>query len=40
MFWRWPDEYRARIRDGVAPWFKAKLPKWQMPQRVEKDEAL
>jgi len=37
-FWRWPQEYRSSIRDGVPPWFKTKVPKWQVPQRPEKNE--
>jgi len=37
-FWRWPEEYRERIRDGVPPWFKTRVPRWQVPQRAERDE--
>jgi len=36
-FWRWPAEYRRQIRDGVKPWFRAKVPSWKVPQRAEKD---
>ncbi len=36
-FWRWPSEYRSQIRDGVPPWFSSTPPKWQVPQRLEKN---
>lgn len=39
-FWRWPLEYQKAIRDGVSPWFRTKAPRWQVPQRDEKDEAM
>ncbi len=35
-FWRWSEEYKILVRDGVPPWFKRALPRWQVPQRVEK----
>ncbi len=39
-FWRWKKEYRLEIRDGVAPWFRKSVPRWQIPQRLEKDAKL
>jgi hypothetical protein len=38
-FWRWPEECQRVIRDGVPPWFRVKVPRWQVPQRMEKDES-
>ena len=37
LFWRWPREYRATIRDGVKLWIKGPLPEYRVPQRGEKD---
>jgi len=37
-FWRWPEEYREAIWEGVAPWFRTRPPSWKVPQRHEKDE--
>jgi hypothetical protein len=34
-FWRWDDWYRPIIRDGLPPWYKISLPRWQIPQRIE-----
>jgi hypothetical protein len=39
-FWRWCEEYRIQIRDGVPPWFKRRLPRWQVPQRLERNVEL
>jgi hypothetical protein len=39
-FWRWSDEYKRQIRDGVTPWFRKTLPRWQVPQRLERDPEL
>ncbi len=40
LFWRWPEEYRTIIRDGVPPWIKGTLPHYKVPQRNEKDPAI
>jgi hypothetical protein len=37
LFWRWPEDYRLTIRDGVTPWIKGPLPRYLVPQRFEKD---
>jgi hypothetical protein len=39
LFWRWPEDYRHIIRDGVPPWVKGPLPHYTVPQRPEKDQA-
>lgn len=39
-FWRWPEEYRLAVQDGVPPWLSPPLPKWLVPQRAEKDPEL
>jgi hypothetical protein len=36
-FWRWCPEYRSQARDGVTPWVRRELPRWLVPQRVERD---
>jgi hypothetical protein len=36
-FWQWSDEYMKTERDGVVPWMIHPLPRWQVPQRLEKD---
>ena len=38
-FWRWPNEYRVQIRDGLKLWIKNQLPRWQVPQRHESNAA-
>ncbi len=40
LFWRWPEEYRRVIRDGLPPWIKGPLPRYLVPQRAEKDPAI
>jgi len=35
-YWRWPQEYQKQIRDGVPPWLKSAIPKWLVPQQVER----
>jgi hypothetical protein len=40
LFWRWPREYQKTIRDGITPWIKDALPRYMVPQRPEKDDAL
>ncbi len=39
LFWRWPCDYRTKIRDGLPLWTKVNMPKYFVPQRIEKDEA-
>jgi hypothetical protein len=36
LFWRWPEEYRTTIRDGVRLWIKGPLPEYRVPQRGER----
>jgi hypothetical protein len=40
LFWRWPLEYQKTIRNGLPPWFKGTMPRYLVPQRPEKKEAL
>jgi len=40
LFWRWPEEYRETIRDGVKLWIKGPLPEYRVPQRGEKDASI
>ncbi len=40
LFWRWPEEYRKIIRDGLPPWIKGSLPRYLVPQRPEKDPSV
>jgi hypothetical protein len=40
LFWRWPQDYRTIIRDGLPPWIKRAMPRYLVPQRGEKDDAL
>ena len=37
LFWRWPEEYRKVIRDGLPPWIKGSMPRYLVPQRAERD---
>jgi hypothetical protein len=39
-FWRWPEDYFKTARDDVQPWLSLPLPKWLVPQRVERDPHL
>jgi hypothetical protein len=39
LYWRWPAEYRNTIRDGLEIWIRGPKPKFQRPQRPEKDPA-
>jgi len=39
LFWRWPEEYKISIRDGVKLWTKGPLPDNKVLQRGEKDES-
>lgn len=38
LFWRWPEEYKITLRDGLPPWVKGSLPLYKVPQRVEREE--
>jgi hypothetical protein len=38
LFWRWPEEYKIPICDGVRLWIKGPLPQYKAPQRGEKDK--
>jgi hypothetical protein len=31
LFWRWPEEYKIPIWDGVKPWIKGPLPEYPSP---------
>jgi hypothetical protein len=35
LFWRWPEEYLVRIRDGVPVYFQQDPPRNLQPQRGE-----
>lgn len=37
LFWRWPSWYQASIRDGLPLWLKGPVPRWCVPQRIERD---
>mmetsp|Transcript_5393 Transcript_5393/g.8283 ORF Transcript_5393/g.8283 Transcript_5393/m.8283 type:complete len:90 (-) Transcript_5393:768-1037(-) len=32
FYWRWPEWYRTRIRDGVKIFLRKRPPKWRRPQ--------
>jgi hypothetical protein len=36
FYWRWPEEYREIIRDGLPIWELDTLPSWFVPQRAER----
>lgn len=38
--WRWPAEYRDRIRDGIPVFFQHQFNHYRVPQKDEKDPAL
>jgi hypothetical protein len=38
FFWRWPEEFQDRIRDGIKLWMTGRLKTWQRPQRGGEDE--
>ncbi len=40
FFWRWPAWHMKLIRDGSPPLLKGRVPKYILPQRVEKDERI
>ena len=33
FFWRWPAEYRTRIRDGIRVYSRKKIPTYRKAQR-------
>jgi hypothetical protein len=37
--WRWPEEYRERIRDGIKVHLQHDPPRYRVPQRDTKDPA-
>jgi hypothetical protein len=38
FFWRWPEEFRSKIRDGTPRWFDFdQSPAFKRPQRDEPD---
>jgi hypothetical protein len=40
FFWRWPEEYRETIRDGLKIWMKTRPAPYTRPQRREPDDEL
>jgi hypothetical protein len=40
LFWRWPQFYIPIIRDGLPPWIKGTMPRYRVPQRIERDPEL
>jgi len=40
LFWRWPLEYQAAIRDGIELRFKGPVSRWHVPQQAENDTLL
>jgi hypothetical protein len=38
--WRWPEEYRIRIRDGIKVFFQHRLKDYRVPQADEKDPTM
>ena len=38
FFWRWTNEYRRLVRDGLRVFVKGKLPHYQAHQRWPKEE--
>jgi hypothetical protein len=37
FFWRWPEEFQERIRDGIKPWISGELEPWRRAQRGHRD---
>jgi hypothetical protein len=37
FFWRWPEEFQERIRDGIKPWISGRLESWRRAQRGHRD---
>jgi hypothetical protein len=38
IYWRWPEEYRTVVRDGLEIWFSGEKPKWRQVQKKERDK--
>ena len=36
-FWRWPDEYQKKVRDGLEVYISGKLPSYWAAQRFPDD---
>jgi hypothetical protein len=39
FYWRWPEEYRVTIRDGLDIWMTGPAPRFLRPQRAAPDPA-
>jgi hypothetical protein len=37
FFWRWPEEFQERIRDGIPPWISGQPAPWGRAQRGHRD---
>ena len=35
FFWKWKQDYRVTIRDGVAPWMSEAPKRWVQPQQCD-----
>ena len=37
FFWRWPEDYQEKVKDGIKPWMTARLEPWKRKQRKPRD---
>ena len=38
FFWRWPEDYQEKVRDGIKVWLTAHLEPWKRRQRKPVDD--